>query len=450
MKRFLIRGEPRTKLVGRTSFDWASIVGHHYAGRSNDIPGGALNVAKQWVEHNQEIFGREDVVLVVFGEEGGWNPCPGEPTPSCMFGQEPRDQGAWNIVQLQNLAARNSRVKREHFTNINLKTIEFAFKVSHETGCIFEWCVDATLKHDTGLNVGSIDHIVRQTASYMRELQAKYTQAAFVLRPRNEWKAHQGFPVTLKNVNMWATRMYRWKKGEETRVSFSSPGDGWVAEQWPEVFLIVDRGGGNTVAEDIGPEPGKYKMANIHIARKGEGWDWRDPVPQIGQLRTDARGQPVGSNENMFGVSMEGTLDWYRNVNGRNVVFTRKGLEDQMLFYSNNVPIFDYFCVHDDIGKKANAAWNPDTKFEAALAEFFGGSVVVPPPTESFRYAAQIQDDWDLILGHPLKDEATMRSRNEAYRLFYEEGDAHGMSKAQHQDLLLRSDEFKKKNPGGK
>lgn len=445
-KHFLVRGKPVKKLVGRTSFDWASIVSYHYAGRGNDIPGGALNVAKQWVEHNQKIFDREDVVLVVFNEEGGWDTCPGDP-PGCMFGQEPRDQGMWNMTQLQRLAANGDRVKREHFSAMNLKTIEFAFQVSHETGCIFDWCADATLKHHTGINVGTIDHIIRQTGRWMRELQVKYPKAAFIVRPRNEWRAHQGHPVTLGNVNAWAQRWYRWKHPDgQTRLSFESPGPAWMAEQWPEAMFITDIGGGNKVHEEIGPEPGKYKIANIHIERKGAAWDWRAPVPQMDQLRTDARGQAVGSNENMYAVTKPGTLQWYRNANGYNVVFENKGLADQMLFYENNVPIFDYFCVHDDIGKKANASWNKDSKFEAALAEFFGGNVVQPPPVERFRYADQIQHDWNLILGHSLGNEDVMRARNEMYRLYYEEGGERGLSKAMHQDVLLRSEEFKSRN----
>jgi hypothetical protein len=365
-----------------------------------------------------------------------------------MFGQEPRDQGVWNLVQLQNLAVKGDRVKFEHMTGMNRKVIEFAFQVSHETGCIFEWCVDATLKHETGLNVGSIDHIIRVTAAYMRQLQEKYPNAAVILRTRNEWKAHQGFPVNLKQVNMWATRMYRWKKGHNTSVSYTSPGEAWVAEQWPEAFVIVDRGGGNYIDYDVGPEAGKYKMANIHIERKGAAWDWRIAVPQIDQLRTDARGQPVGSNENMYAVTKPNTLHWYRNENGRNVVYTDAGLRDQMLFYENNVPIFDYFVIHDDIGKKADALWNPETKFEAALAEFFGGQIVEPPVVENFRYGGQIQDDWIKILGHPLGDIDVLRERNERYRLFYEEGNTSiGLSKAQHQDVLIRSDEFRRNNP---
>lgn len=438
IKRFLVRGEPRKQLIGRTSFDWASIVSHHYAGRGSDIPGGALNVAKQWVEHNQKIFDREDVVLVVFNEEGEWTPCPDSP-PSCMFGQEPRDQGMWNISQLQRLAANEDRVKREHFSSINLKTIEFAFQVSHETGCIFEWCIDATLKHNTGLNVGTIDHIIRQSARWMRELQVKYPRAAFVLRGRNEWRAHQGFPVTLNNVNSWATRMYRWKKDDATSVAFESPGNGWVAEQWPEAFFIVDRGGGNGFDYDVGPEAGKYKLGNIHIERKGAAWDWRSPVPQMSQLRTDARGQPVGSNENMYAVTKSGTLGWYRNANGYNVVFSDKGLADQMKFYENNVPIFDYFCVHDDIGKKANATWNKDSKFEGALAEFFGGQVVdpPPPPPETFLFQVPIELAFKQILGRDA-DFSGLESYNKLM--------AEGLTESGMREFLIRSQEFERKN----
>ena len=166
----------------------------------------------------------------------------------------------------------------------------------------------------------------------------------------------------------------------------------------------------------------------------------------MGELRADARGMPVASNENMYAVSKRGTTGWYRNVNGFNVVFENKGLADQMLFYDNNVPIFDYFCVHDDIGKKSLTTWNPDSKFEGALAEFFGGQIVEPPPVERFRYAGQIQDDWNLILGHGLRNDDVMRSRNEMYRRFYEDG-AGGFSKSEHQDILIRSEEFKNGNP---
>lgn len=396
-KEWIVRGKRWKRMVGRTSFDWAAIMSYHYSGKGNQVPGGAINIAKGWVEHNQRLFDREEVVLVVFNESAGWSPCPGS-LPPCMFGQEPRDQGIWNIGQLRNLAARNQRVGPEHVTGLNKRVLEFAFQVSHETGCVFEWCIDATLKHTSGLNVGTIDHVIRQTAALMRKYQAKYPKAAFILRTRNEWNAHQEFPVSLKQVNDWAMRMYRWKipNTKTTKVSFEQPGPDFVAEQWPEVFLIVDHGGQNSFDYDVGHEPGKYKMGNIHIERKGS---WTSPVPQMPELRRDSRGQPVGSNENMYAVTKPGTLNvWYRNVNGRNAVFEDAGLREQMTFYENNVPLFDYWIVHDDIGKKANATWNPNTKFEASIAEYFGGNTgpspppPPPPSTDGLRLKAKHVD----------------------------------------------------------
>lgn len=433
-KKWIIRGQEFSQLAGRTSFDWASTVSYHYAGRGDDVPGGALNIAEGWIGHCQGIFDREDVVMVVFNEEDGWSPCPGDPPP-CMFGQELRDQGIWNLPQLRELAERGARVRPEHVTSLNKQVIEFAFKMSHETGCIFDWCIDATLKGEPKINVGSIDHIIRQTASLMRGFQEKYPNAAFLLRARNEWDTHREFPVSLDNVNMWAKRMYRWKKGTETRQSFSSPGLGWEAEQWPEAFFIVDHGGRNSFDYDVGPEPSKYKLGNIHIERRSGSVDWRRPVETVPQLRIDSRGQPIGANETMYAISKEGTLHWYRNKSGYNVVYEDKGLRDQMIFYQNNVPLFDYLAVHDDIGKKADATWSPGGKFEAALAEFYGGRIVVP---RQRRYARIIEPAYQEILG---------RDADEGGLDAYNAGIKAGLTEAGMRDSLMRSEEYERKNP---
>ena len=447
-KNWVIRNrEINRTLVGRTSFDWATLVSYHYSGQG-DTPGTGLDVAKRWVEHNQRLFDREDVVLAVFNEEGGWSPCPGDPPP-CMFGQGPRDQrdkdgkliGIWDIENLRDLSRRGERVR--DLTSLNKRVIEFAFQVSHETGCIFDWVVDATLKHTDGVSIDVIDHVIRQTAAYMRTMSEKYPNAAFFFRARNEWNAHDP-DVTLAKVNAWATRFYRWRNevSGETRVSFSEPGP-FQAEQWPEGFIIVDGGGGNTIfGVDVGPEPGKFQAAAFHQdRRRGKGDLWMEPIPanELQALRADARGMPLMNTENMYMVSKPGTEGWYRGPDGWN-----NDIEKQIRFYENNAHLVDYFCVHDDIGKKANPDWNRTEqgfRWEAALIEFFGGqgspAPEPPPPPPALRYQRIIAQAYQEILGRGV-DTSGLGHYNAAM--------AAGMTEAQMRESLIRSPEFEEKN----
>lgn len=443
---WIIRGERVKTLVGRTSFDWATNVSHHYTGQGG-FPGAGLGVADKWIEHNQELFGREDVVLAVFNEEGDWSPCSGDP-PTCMFGQVPRDQrlnkngdlvGIWDIEHLRELSRRGERVR--DLTALNKNMIEYAFQKSHETGCIFDWVVDATLKHTDGISNDLISHVIRQTAAFMRAMQALYPNAAFFFRTRNEWNAHDN--ITVDEVNLWATRFYRWKNVTSgiTRQSFKSPGAAFEAEQWPEGFCIVDPGGGNFFTYDVGPEPGKYKAGAFHQDRhRGRPGDtWIDPITpdELDRMRRDARGMPLMNTENMYMVSLAGSEGWYRGPDGWN-----NDIDKQIRFYSNNVPLVPYFCVHDDIGKKANADWNTTPKgkrWEDALREFFGGNAPGPgpDPEPTLLYARIINQAYDSILG---------RVADPGGLAHYNQQMLEGRTEASVREELIRSQEYENKN----
>lgn len=435
-------------LMGRSSFKVANLLSMHYSGRGNEYPGGALDTVKGWIAHNQQLFGREDVVLRVFGETGGWKEVAAD---AGMFGSPARDMGIWDHAELADLCRKNDHIRS--LTGLHTNVLDEAFKLSHETGCIFEWCIVATLKHSDGMCVGTIGHAIRQTLEEFAELQEKYPNAAIIVNACNEWDAHNEVGVDLHEVNQWAQRCSRWVSpdGMKKAISFEAPGPGWEAEGWPSAFFIVDHGGQDTWDYDVGPEAGKYKMGALHPQRKGnastrfEGRDWwYVPESWLRQLRDDARGQPLGATESMFFVSRAGTEGWYGNVNGWN-----NDADLQLTFYENMTRhgAFDCLVVHDDVGAQTDPSWAmrfPScARWEAELREFLGtpaGPPAPPPPPpgpKQTTYAAVIAYAYRELLGREPD-----RSGLEYYDLLM----ATGSSEAQMREHLIRSAEFAEKN----
>lgn len=436
-RQWIVRGVPTQKLLGRSSFKFANLLSMHFAGMGDEYPRGAAFVAEEWVAHNQRLFGRADVVLRGLGESAGWPPIP---AGSGMFGSPPNDAGIHDVAAYRVLCERNQRITE--LTELHSRVLEEAFRISETTGCIFEWPIDATLKHTDGMCVGIIDHAIRQVAEEMRELSEKYPGAAFIVSARNEWNAWNQTGHTLGQVNQWATRWYRWKKEGEERpaVSFESPGDGWEAEQWPEAMLIVDHGGKDTFDYECGREAGKFQMGAVHPERKGGAFvgrsEWNEVTPEwIARLRQDARGAPIGVTECMYLVSKSGTSHWYRNRNGWN-----EDLPSQIQFLYDLEGPFDYLIVHDDIGVQTDTAFNPGSQWEDALAELFGGgtSGPPPPPAKRYRYAHIIGMAYQSILARPVDPEGL-----ENYNRLMTDG----MSEAAMREALIRSAEYAEKNP---
>jgi len=459
--RMTVRGKSVDSLLGRSSFKWAVLVSYHYSGQGGMMYGGALAESKRWIEHNQKLFNREDVVLRVFAETGAWRHVGQE---EGMFGSPPWDQrqkngrtvGIWNVDHLRSLCARSDRVR--NLTALNLNVMEEAFRQSHESGCVFEWVIDATLKHTTGLCTGVVDHIIRQTGIAARDLQELYPNAAFLISARNEFNAHNGTRTTLAEVNRWAERWYRWKSADtgETRLAHSQPSPDFEAEQWPEAMFIIDQGGEDVFEFDCGPEPGKFKMAAVHPQRKGTpGRDWKE-LPDMYKLRSLARGQPIGAPESMYFVSKKGTEGWYRNRSGWN-----GNIKDQIEFYENVIVPdgFRYFIVHDDIGAQTSTKFNPGSKWEGALAEFLGGKIGgIPdppppittwPPTDSTKrpYDHHVVAAYKGILGRD-PDEDSRASYNDQLERCYDVELSGGMTVEGMRDTMRGSDEHHHKNDG--
>jgi hypothetical protein len=364
----------------------------HFAGRGDEYlrDGGKLGAKDTFyafIEHNQKLFNTQEACLRVLGESGGWSHI--QPDQG-MFGSPARDEGIHDVPLYRELCQRNQRLP--NLTALNLFIVEEMFKASDSTGCVFEYVIDATLKHTDGICTGVIDHVIRLTAQFMRACQMAYPNAAVFVSARNEWDAHNETRTTLEQVNNWAERWYRWKhkdwrneretpKAPRPVTAFESPGADWEAEQWPEGFLIVDHGGRDLFRYDCGPEAGRFKLGALHPERSGNLHKrdrWFEVTPEwMSDVRRDSRGQPVGFTESMYFVSKPGTEGWYRNADRWN-----DDLDDQMAFYAGCEAPWgpDLWYVHDDIGVMCDPYWNPGTDWEARLAEYFGGLVPAPAP----------------------------------------------------------------------
>lgn len=411
----------------------------HFAGKGGEYPGSALGTLKRWIEHNQEIFGREHVVLRCFGETGGWTPVP---AGTGMFGSPARDQGIHDIAWYRELCRTNSRVTA--LGGLHKSVLREAFRLSHEMGFIWEWVIIPTLKHTDGLCTGVCDHVIRQTAEEMRAIAPEFPRAAFIMSAINEWDAHNLVGYALSQVNQLAARWYRWVRPDGSKIiAFSAPpNSGWEPEQWPEAMLIVDHGGRDTFDYDCGTEAGKFQMGAVHPERKGvDGREWWElPDSFFAQLRADSRGAPIGATESMYFVSKAGTEGWYRGPDGWN---NDPGL--QIKFYENalggfSVHSFDYFIVHDDIGAQTDASFNPGSRWEDALREMFGGSEPEPPepPTPPrVTYERIIRQAYQEIFGREPDPDGLAG---------YDQEMRDGMSEWEMRESLIRSPEFKDKN----
>lgn len=444
--KFTIRGVKKNKVHGRSAFKLPALLSMHFSGKGDDYLNeggkvGALSTFYAFIAHNQRLFGEEEIVFRVLGECGGW---PFVQPGAGMFGAPARDQGIHDIASYRLLCNSNERVRE--LTALNLVVLEELFRASETTGCVFEYVCDATLKHTDGVCIGTIDHVIRQTAATMRLMQEKYPKAAIIFSARNEWEVLNNTGHTREQVNLWANRFYRWKHEDpavKPVTAFESPGPEWTPEQWPEGFVIVDEGGSDLFTYDVGPEPGKFKLGAVHPRRKGGGWversDWWEVTPQwMAKLRTDARGQPVGFTESMYHVSKPGTEGWYRNRNGWN-----DDIAAQLAFYEQCEQAHgpDIWYVHDDVGVQSDPYWNPGSRWEAALAEFMGGVVGgEPPPSpgpKELRFDPLIELAYGEVLGRQA-DPGGLAGYNLAMRA--------GLTEAQMREALIRSAEFAKRN----
>lgn len=339
---FLLNGEKKQKLIGRSSFKLANIVTYHFAGQGSGKY--SLGYAKRWVEYNQRLFG-EHAVLRVFLETAGWGECDG-----CMFGSEPRDQGFWDPRAALRDGHRETKVHRR-----GEQVLEWFFRNSQETGVIYELVIDATLKHDD-IPKGEIDHVIRQVGVKMGELSAQYDRALIIPNVRNEWNAHNESGHSLHEVNMWAVR--------------------WERDQyWPGSQPIVCPGGADDYTYDVGPPgSGKFAMGLIHPDRQPDDRKWWD-LPNINRLRSHSGGMPVGFNESMYYVEKEDeqrALNWYRNRRGWTAYW-----DEYRKFAEAAIDNVDYFIFHDEKGSQCDLSW---PRAKTRLEEHFGDSTNPPNP----------------------------------------------------------------------
>jgi hypothetical protein len=410
--KWIVHGQQQRCVIGRDSFKLANMVAR-----------GMDKEANQWVEFNQRLLG-EHCFLRVFGETGGWN--RGHP----MFGSPPSDPGIWNIPQLQKMVAEGRKLRS--LTDLNMNVIEWFMKTSHETGVCFEYVVDATLKHTDGLSTMITDNAIRLTAQYMRELyQDYYPNAVVIVEARNEWRAHNAMNTKLNEVNMWAQRFHRWKRGERDTIhSFTDPGGGYNAEQWPESYIIQDESVNNKFKFECGLDPHTFDMGCIHPDR-GNVW-WRLP-DTMGDLRSDCRGAPLGFNESMLYCDrddMERCQNWY----GSGGWTTDLNHYIQWLDACTGERGVDYFVIHDEKGMQTNENWpRPLTRLE----EHLGGIAPPPPGPTQVTYKHVIRQAFRDIL----RREADLDGLE-----VYDNAMRHGLTEARMREAILRDEEFAKNN----
>lgn len=458
--RFIVRGQRRELCWGFSAFKLFNYIANHVIGRGGDFTSlggtvhGGENIVKAMITARQNLVGRKDVWFRLFtqtadGEPGSWSLL--DNVEQGMFGSPPHEPNAGNSSnRLWDYDALRRGHRPKAVTGMMAETLEWFFNFSEESGACFEMVVDATIKHMDGMTPGTVDHMCRQVARKMSELQDKYPKACVIMSTDNEANAHNRIEQSRRDVNMRGQRFYRWKDRDGgLRQSFSHPGGTFEAEQWPKGIVIVDDGGGDRFKYECGPEPDRFKMAAIHPVRKGNGHrDWRDISPLIEQLRRDARGMPEGFTESMYYVdnspeSLARAHRVYRNKNGWHA-----NHNDMMLFYKRSVGKINYNIIHTEKDVQGSIDWPMDvTPLEIELAEFFDGSVEPPPNgggTEVVTYAHVVESLYEQILKRP-GDTIGRNAYDEQMRLYYQGDGSLGLSYDNVRDAMLRSEEFAKR-----
>lgn len=219
-----------------------------------------------------------------------------------------------------------------------------------------------------------------------------------------------------------------------------------------EILLISESGPADTYRPALRSQTGSsgYEGPCIHPPRSPSGgldWDKQGNIS-----RTRWPNELIDFNESQLGLTQQQRDFWvpqipkWAGLGSTNMTKWRRMHEN---FVENDI----YTTFHNFRGMDAGWPETPQTVVEETIRDITGSQQPPPPPPpppppENLRYAGQIQHDWNLILGHSLNNKDVMRERNELYRQFYEGDIERGLSKAQHQDLLIRSDEFRKKNRG--
>ncbi len=450
---WVVDGERKSCWVGRDGFKLLMWVANGESSR-----------AERWIERNQEILG-ENHIQRVLAETGGWGGHP-------MFGSYPKDPGIWNLENIRERIRRGDRPIKE-LTKLNEDTIRWMCNQSQTTGVAFEYVCIGTLKHAVGpgpphgdwLTTGVGDHAIRQTAAFFRELisvpGAPFPDAKIVFHACNEWGAHNKWRMTVKKVNDWGTRFYRWAKEIEEngkkktihRVQFKSPGDEWVAEQWPEGYITVDGTTGHDI--QIGVAPGEFKSALEHPERDRVRW-WELP-DTYEQLKADARGTPYGYNESKM-ICQKGEeqrlSDWY-GPGGNSRGSWTTDLDHYLEWLENCKGAVRIMIIHDETGIQADGD-APQTDLEAALGGF---EPPPPPPPKGVDYTRTVISpqyrDWlnrprnpDGTYGDPdgLKDKNNRMNNPWTDR----EGIVHPpLTKAEMEEEILRSPEYRNKHSTG-
>jgi hypothetical protein len=264
--------------------------------------------------------------------------------------------------------------------------------------------------------------------------------------------------TTLREANMWAVRFYRWKHADgRLVVRRRSPGEGFVAEQWPEGFLIIDQTDKDLFPYDVGTEPGKYQMGCIHPDRAPDDRKWWELPTTMEQLRTDCRGAPLGFNESITYCDIQDKdrcIDWYGSWK---ITFD---LEKYLRWYNSCISDggVDYYIIHDEKGMQCDVEWPRKlTRLEEAL----GGTAPPPPPTPSpsppsppspsppqedkVDYRPIISMAYRDILNRPRNSDGTYGDKgglDHKNRKMNE-----GMTEAEMREEMLRSKEYAQKNP---
>ncbi len=215
---------------------------------------------KRWIDHNRAL--EINALRVPFEE---MQPRPGFEGPP-----------VYRPSPLPQMAAGN-RVKEKQ---IDRDTLTKLYALAEATGIIIILVIDYTLLNikairdaPEGKGAGMIGHVISRTLEVCRKVSEEYPRAAIVFDFHNGWNIGAVKIEGRGSINMSARRCRRWSKGKwpnnETELSFTQPGAGWEAEQYPGAIIT---------ASEVAQKP-SYKVRSNDVTAFQLGSIVADKIP---------------------------------------------------------------------------------------------------------------------------------------------------------------------------
>ncbi len=407
--RFTLNGEP---VVLRTVSSFSTMA---YLDRwARGLGGKWENMVDRYFERvtQQGLHG-----VRVFGETTDWARRGGDDRHAVFNESRATSARMWNYGQLE------AGIRPTALTAHNEQIIKKLVEKLQNHGLIAEYVTDATLKHTPRVGWSVISHCIRQTASFLQSLQNELGDINLFHELHNEWDANSGtswardnigYEEALAEVNSQFVRHRRLSGGEP--------------EQWPRGIVGVSHGGRDTVDYRVGRPDGSDYVA-LHPIRRGRWWAKTN-------LENRYRDRVRYYNESKNYTS---PAEWVEFIEGGaySPTSSTQDLARYLEFTDGTLANGIAVCYHSHVGI-CSGFFEEEEQPLSPLEQELIRRAEEPVPPVTFKFGPIIELAYQEILERKA-DENGLRAYNERM--------IQGLAEAGLREDLLRSAEFRDKNP---